>query len=85
VVADRFPIHNLYDLDSCIGCLGHHTIFKIKSQSETDGVRRNKDWSVLVNLILSVVFLLYIPMFIEANPMVLSSVYVDNFQMGIYS
>jgi uncharacterized membrane protein len=26
--------------------------------------------SVLVNLILSVVFLLYIPMFIEANPMV---------------
>jgi hypothetical protein len=38
--------------------------------------------SVLVNLILSVVFLLYIPMFIEANPMVLSSVYVDNFQIG---
>jgi uncharacterized membrane protein YqaE (UPF0057 family) len=36
--------------------------------------------SVLVNLILSV--LLYIPMFIEANPMVLSSVYVDNFQIG---
>jgi O-antigen/teichoic acid export membrane protein len=39
--------------------------------------------SVLVNLILSVVFLLYIPMFIEANPHgFLSSVYVDNFQIG---
>jgi hypothetical protein len=38
--------------------------------------------SVLVNLILSVVFLLYIPMFI-ANPNgFLSSVYVDNFQIG---
>jgi hypothetical protein len=21
--SNRFPIHNLYDLDSCIGCLGH--------------------------------------------------------------
>jgi hypothetical protein len=38
--------------------------------------------SVLVNLILSVVFLLYIPMFIEANHGFLSSVYVDNFQIG---
>jgi O-antigen/teichoic acid export membrane protein len=39
--------------------------------------------NVLVNLILSVVFLLYIPMFIEANPHgFLSSVYVDNFQIG---
>jgi hypothetical protein len=38
--------------------------------------------SVLVNLILSVVFY-YIPMFIEANPHgFLSSVYVDNFQIG---
>jgi hypothetical protein len=37
--------------------------------------------SVLVNLILSVV-LLYIPMFIEANLVFLSSVYVDNFQIG---
>jgi hypothetical protein len=60
---NRFPIYNLYD--GFIGCLGHHTIFKIKSQSETDGVRRNKDWSVLVNDFER--FTLY-PMFIEANP-----------------
>jgi O-antigen/teichoic acid export membrane protein len=39
--------------------------------------------NVLVNLILSVVFLLYIPMLIEANPHgFLRSVYVDNFQIG---
>lgn len=39
--------------------------------------------NVLVNLILSVVFLLYIPMLIDANPHgFLRSVYVDNFQIG---
>ncbi|SEA20989.1 Membrane protein involved in the export of O-antigen and teichoic acid [Flavobacterium gillisiae] len=39
--------------------------------------------NVLVNLVLSVVFLLYIPMLIEANPHgFLRSVYVDNFQIG---
>jgi O-antigen/teichoic acid export membrane protein len=39
--------------------------------------------NVLVNLILSVVFLLYIPMLIEAKPHgFLRSVYVDNFQIG---
>ncbi|MEZ7498364.1 oligosaccharide flippase family protein [Flavobacterium sp. Arc3] len=39
--------------------------------------------NVLVNLILSVVFLLYIPMLIEANPHgFLRSIYVDNFQIG---
>jgi len=39
--------------------------------------------NVLVNLILSVVFLLYIPMLIDANPHgFLRSIYVDNFQIG---
>lgn len=39
--------------------------------------------NVLVNLILSLLFLLYIPMLIEANPHgFLSSIYVDNFQIG---
>ncbi|TDE06760.1 lipopolysaccharide biosynthesis protein [Flavobacterium hiemivividum] len=39
--------------------------------------------NVLVNLILSLLFLLYIPMLIEANPYgFLSSIYVDNFQIG---
>ena len=39
--------------------------------------------NVLVNLILSVLFLLYIPQLIEANPNgLLSSLYVENFQIG---
>jgi O-antigen/teichoic acid export membrane protein len=39
--------------------------------------------NVLVNLILSVVFLIYIPQLIEANPNgLLSSLYVENFQIG---
>jgi O-antigen/teichoic acid export membrane protein len=39
--------------------------------------------NVLVNLILSVLFLLYIPQIIKSNPDgFLSSVYVDNFQIG---
>jgi O-antigen/teichoic acid export membrane protein len=39
--------------------------------------------NVLVNLILSVLFLLYIPKLIEANPDgFLSSIYVENFQIG---
>lgn len=39
--------------------------------------------NVLVNLILSVMFLLYIPRLIEGNPDgFLSSLYVDNFQIG---
>lgn len=39
--------------------------------------------NVLVNLILSVLFLLYIPKLIEANPHgLLSSLYVENFQIG---
>ncbi|WP_029596618.1 lipopolysaccharide biosynthesis protein [Flavobacterium sp. ACAM 123] len=39
--------------------------------------------NVLVNLILTFVFLVSIPMFIEANPQgFLRSVYVDNFQIG---
>ncbi|NGY36653.1 oligosaccharide flippase family protein [Flavobacterium sp. XN-5] len=39
--------------------------------------------NVLVNLILSLLFLLYIPMLIEANPHgFLRSIYVDNFQIG---
>jgi hypothetical protein len=29
-----------YDLDSGVGCLGHHSVFKIKSHSETDGSMR---------------------------------------------
>ncbi|SDW13272.1 lipopolysaccharide biosynthesis protein [Flavobacterium degerlachei] len=39
--------------------------------------------NVLVNLILSVVFLIYIPQLIEASPNgLLSSLYVENFQIG---
>ena len=39
--------------------------------------------NVLVNLVLSVLFLLYIPQLIEANPNgLLSSLYVENFQIG---
>jgi len=39
--------------------------------------------NVLVNLVLSVLFLLYIPKLIEANPDgFLSSIYVENFQIG---
>jgi O-antigen/teichoic acid export membrane protein len=39
--------------------------------------------NVVVNLILSVLFLLYIPMLIETNPNgFLRSIYIDNFQIG---
>jgi O-antigen/teichoic acid export membrane protein len=39
--------------------------------------------NVVVNLILSVLFLLYIPMLIEANPSgFLRSIYIDDFQIG---
>jgi O-antigen/teichoic acid export membrane protein len=39
--------------------------------------------NVLVNLILSVLFLLYIPQLVDANPNgLLSSLYVENFQIG---
>jgi O-antigen/teichoic acid export membrane protein len=39
--------------------------------------------NVVVNLVLSLLFLVYIPMLIEANPHgFLRSVYVDNFQIG---
>jgi hypothetical protein len=65
-----------------LGCLGYHTIFKIRVNQKPMVYAAIKIGSVLVNLILSVVFLLYIPMFIETNPIFLSSVYVDNFQIG---
>jgi hypothetical protein len=59
----------------------YHTIFKIKSQSETDGVRAIRLEVCWLTWFWALFF--YYPMFIEANPNgFLSSVYVDNFQIG---
>jgi hypothetical protein len=67
VVADR-PLHNLYDLILALDALVIIPFSKLRVNQKPMVYAAIKIGSVLVNLILSVVFLLYIPMFIEANP-----------------